>query len=521
MEENNKRIFDVTKRDFLFTALIFLAAVFGVFFGIFNGFHFGFTLTSFVTFVCLTVYLSKGVRKIKKFPLACGILALGLSAVFSVTSNGSVRFLGFVGTVILSLIWFVSLSDIPFKPGDGGLISTIFSPVFEQTLPNIPTTVTSLFSHKENVGKTIGKIAIGVAIAVPVLAVVIPLLMSSDAAFSGLVGSISGNLFMIAFKIGLALAITIVLLSYCFSLKKDSVNDKPVSQFAGVDNVILSSFLFVLSICYLLYLFSQLAYFFSAFKGILPSDYTFTLSEYARRGFFEMCVISVINLITVYVVLSIAKRNHGKLPMILRIICTFISVFSLVIIGTALSKMILYINHLGMTELRITTSSFMVFLAVVFAFLIFKVYIPKAEVLRAAVVTAGIVLILLGTVNVNRFVAEYNYQAYTAGKLETIDVQQIYSLGDEGIPYLLRLTQDADTNVKKQAKDFLLACIENEKYYDIEVEYSDDKPVFKVGDRKCKNIGEYTISKMMAYNVLDEFIENNVNEINTYLADKL
>ena len=65
----------------------------------------------------------------------------------------------------------------------------------------------------------------------------------------------------------------------------------------GIDAVAVNTFLAVLSAVYLLYLFSQSAYFFSAFRGLLPEE--FTVAEYARRGFFEMSVIAVINFIVV------------------------------------------------------------------------------------------------------------------------------------------------------------------------------------------------------------------------------
>ena len=42
----------------------------------------------------------------------------------------------------------------------------------------------------------------------------------------------------------------------------------------------------MISLVYVLYLVSQLAYFSGGFSGILPKGYT--MAEYARRGFFEM-----------------------------------------------------------------------------------------------------------------------------------------------------------------------------------------------------------------------------------------
>ena len=62
------------------------------------------------------------------------------------------------------------------------------------------------------------------------LIVVVPLLMSSDEAFSGLVGSVSSNLFEIALKVGIALVLSIVLLSYLQTISIDKFCEIQFSQ---------------------------------------------------------------------------------------------------------------------------------------------------------------------------------------------------------------------------------------------------------------------------------------------------
>ncbi len=61
------------------------------------------------------------------------------------------------------------------------------------------------------------------------------------------------------------------------------------------------------------YLVSQIVYFFSAFPGFLPENYTY--AEYARRGFLELCAVSLVNLTVIAVVLVFTKhkkRATGK-----------------------------------------------------------------------------------------------------------------------------------------------------------------------------------------------------------------
>ena len=257
----------------------------------------------------------------------------------------------------------------------------------------------------------------------------------------------------------------------------------------------------------MLYLFSQLAYFFSAFKGFLPEG-DITYAQYARKGFFEMCVIAVINLLIVFLALLLAKKENGKVCHTIKAIATFISVFTLIIIATAISKMVLYIGTYGMTVLRITTSSFMLFLSIVFISVILRIYINKVNIVKTALITAGVILLLLGTVNVNSVCARYNYESYKAERLEKIDVQQLYELGYEGIPYIAKLASAKDLDVANEAQNYLAKAYLYDYFDNME-----DAVYFTVDDLKAneknKDFAHFTIPKMTAYNCLYEYIENN------------
>jgi hypothetical protein len=84
------------------------------------------------------------------------------------------------------------------------------------------------------------------------------------------------------------------------------------------------SFLTVISLTYLVYLFSQLAYFFSAFNGFLPEGYTRTASAFARRGFFEMFAICAINILIISIISAFSKREGGKPSLAVRLLSLFI-----------------------------------------------------------------------------------------------------------------------------------------------------------------------------------------------------
>ena len=513
--EKAKKYFPLTKRDTAFAVLFAIASVLFVGLGLFGGFRVGYTVSAVFAFIIGTVYLWNKGTKIKLFSLLCGLLALFLPAVFLISSNGSVRFWSLVANAFAAMVWFGSLVDLGDFGGDLELVRNFIHQIIFGMFGKLPKSIASLFAAKSERKSGFGKALLGVLLAIPVLMIIIPLLISSDVAFAGFITSFFENIWLTVIKVILGLIITPFVIAYCFALKNNEKKEYIPSKFGGIDNTIVISFLSVISICYLTYLFSQLAYFFSAFKGFLPQGYEFNLSSYARRGFFEMSAIAAINFLVIFGALLLSKKKNGKMCIPSRLLCLFISVFTLIIISTAISKMVLYIRELGMTRLRITTSAFMVFLGIVFLSVILRLFVSKIKVLRVALVTAGAVLLVLGVVNVDQVVAAYNYNAYKYNLLETVDVKTIYKLGDEGVPYLAKLLyEENDVNITVDARNYLLKAVEN-TYYDTDYDYETDRYI--IHGRKYDKLENFGIYREKAYKVLDEFIADNTY---TYEVEK-
>ena len=496
-----KQTFAINKKDILFAVGAVVCCVFTALFGIFN-FALGYTLSTVMLTVLISLYFVNK-QKIKLTSVFYGLLTVMNSAVFISTTNASVKFFAVIIIFLLCIMFFDGFINTR-RRGNKAVINTFYSAF--SSVGNILISVKSLFDG--NGSKKVIKVFIGMICAIPMLIIIVPLLISSDDAFSGLVENIFSNSFNTILKIILGLGMSLIVISYGFSVKKGLSAQLKPCNFKGVENIYVISFLSVISACYLLYLFSQLAYFFSAFSGILPSGYKFNVSQYARKGFFEMCVIAVINLAVTALCILLSKKYNGKLNYAIKAFCTFISVFTLIIIATAVSKMVLYIKSFGMTVLRITTSSFMLFLAIVFISVILRIYISKINVLKTAIITAGCVIFVLGTVNVNAVSAKYNYEAYKTGRLKNIDIYAMYELGDEGIPYITKLACSKKPEIAKEAQYYL-----SQAYLYDYFDNNADSQSFTVDDlkekQKYKGIKNYSIPKAEAYNSLYKFIEKN------------
>ena len=124
-----------------------------------------------------------------------------------------------------------------------------------------------------------------------------------------------------------------------------------------------------MAVVYLFFFVSQWDYYLSAFTGKLPEGVV-NYAEYARSGFFELCTVSAINLVIITAIALFMKRSGNGEKIFLRIVSALFSVMTLVLIGTALAKMYLYIDRFGLTVKRLLSSWLMIVIALIFVFVI-------------------------------------------------------------------------------------------------------------------------------------------------------
>jgi hypothetical protein len=193
-------------------------------------------------------------------------------------------------------------------------------------------------------------------IFLPIMVVVINLLVAADVAFENFIGNLFYFLrvenvitYIWQFILGIPVAF------YLFGLIYGNLKGRHSEAFTAqsLDNAAkavriapkatIYSALASFCLIYLVFFAVQAAYLFSAFRGSLPD--VFTYAEYARRGFFELCTVAGINLGVLAVAHLIVRRGPGEEPKALRLVTVAISLFTIMLIATALSKMVMYINY--------------------------------------------------------------------------------------------------------------------------------------------------------------------------------
>ena len=463
-----------TRRDMIFALLLAVLSILCADFYFWGGAGPAAGIATVCLLLTGAAYLWRSRKTVTAY--GCFCCAVCLACALSLIFNDSFKFLSVLTIILCAALAILEFMQLRSRT-DGSFrsIGDVCYIVFAMTFGKLADGGYALFHKQGEDGsperRKTGSVLLGLVIALPVLLIIVPLLVLSDAAFESMVELLDfAHLSELIGAAVLGLGLFFLLFGLLFSLPRCEREPAERSARRGVEPIIIVTFLSVVALVYVLYLFSQLAYFFSAFRGLLPADYS--VAEYARRGFFEMSLLCAINLFIIFLSHLLCRKREGKAPLPVRLLCLFLCVFSLILAATSLSKIILYVDRFGMTRLRILTSIFTVLLVVIFLSVILRLFSRKMPYMKISLVAASLLLLLTAYANVDRVIAAYNVGTYQSGKLSSIDMVTLENLDSNAVvPYLWELTGDADKNVAQEAKVLLSARADS--LYAIEYNGSD------------------------------------------------
>lgn len=305
--------------------------------------------------------------------------------------------------------------------------------------------------------RTVLLVLAGIAVALPLMFLLGTQLSSADAVFEFLRSRLTAPFWRYGGKALLGLVAAVPVSMFIYGALFGFRHRRGTELVAKPDNERLhivpseSVIAALIPVCALqtLYLASQVAYFLSTFSGFLPENYTY--AQYARRGFLELCAVSLVNLILIAASLSFTKHKKRGTEKTVNALVVFLCVCSLAMIATAFAKMILYMHSFGLTANRIITSWFMLGLALVFVFTIIRCFKPSFKLIRTATVTAIAMFLMLCFVDCDNVAIGYNKDAYLSGRLEGFDIEMLYQSSDSVIPLVIDLYEHADGELKEGA----------------------------------------------------------------------
>lgn len=419
-----------------------------------GGLQLGYAITAPLLILCAAGYLIRRGHRLTWYSAELLVFSAVIALGFARSNDGLMGFYMFLFQLVGTNLGLCLLAGQNRRdPGSAGSLLDAPRALFRMGAGRMLSAGRGLvwgIKDSGTAGRRFGAVGVGVLVALPILAVMISQLISADAAFEGLLNLLpeaDGAVIVNSFVWGAALA-------WLLYSRAVALHDSPKPKAAAakekkISTLTVNTVLTAVCLVYVVYLLSQLAYLSGGLSGILPEEYT--MAEYARRGFFEMFRLCLINLSLICVSVWLVRKETG-ISLYTRLCGTFLGLVTLFLVATASAKMFMYIGSYGLTWSRTVTEVVMLWMALTTVVVVLWLFLPKIPYMKVAVFSAMLIGAAMMWVDVDTVVARYNVEAYRSGKLESVDVDYLDNLSASAVPYIYRLTTDSDPEVAEQAK---------------------------------------------------------------------
>lgn len=426
------------KKDSILSVAVTILAVLFSRLVLFNSFGLFTSLFFIIVFSILLIYFKSKNKEINSF---CKIIAgIGyiFSVVFFITDSRFIDGLDFIFEWLVFAYLAYSLGTNR-KSLDDSVVSPILKSMLEIPFSEFKSqlSVSAYMINGKKKVSNIKSVLIGLVIGFPLFLIICGLLMEADDNMK----NIMNDFFDTVFSDGIMMWMTYLICAFPCSLyifstiftnsvrNGSSEPDKTESSSSAgiVNNIIYYIAVTPVILLYVLFFILQASYYLSAFQHKLPLGYE-TFSEYARKGFFELLTVAVFNTL-IMLIINYTSKEKTK---VLKFYNVTLSISTIFLIITAISKMVMYVDGYGLTQDRVYASWFMVLLGILFVIVIIKQF---KENLKISKCFTGAFLVMFAILCFSRpdaVIAKYNIEMYRADYLLELDTDALLRLSDDG-----------------------------------------------------------------------------------------
>ena len=283
-------------------------------------------------------------------------------------------------------------------------------------------------------------LARGVAGLIPVALLFGSLLVSADARFETFaVELFDWNLALLLQRLAIfvmCLALAVGVIATSVGLPSRVAQDIPRAGWraGAIEMAVILSGLGILFACYI---GVQFSYFFGD-HALVRGAGTHTYSSYARRGFFELVWLAMLLLPSLMVARWLVRDAGRRAQCVFRVLAGILVVSVLVIGVSAIHRMVLYVEAYGLTELRLYSSVFMLWMAAVYIWYFTTEIVAGTRSFALGTVSLALVVVaLLVVLNPDAVIARTNIHRLQA--THSLDRDYLASLSSDAVPVVLEL----------------------------------------------------------------------------------
>jgi len=276
----------------------------------------------------------------------------------------------------------------------------------------------------------------GLALAVIPLVVFGVLLASADAVFAGLLD----DLFGFDFDATVVPATLLVLLftwvgvglvHYSRSHEPLRPVTRPMGYLGKTETITLLS---PLCLLFLAFVVIQFAYLFGGADTIAATG-GLTRAEYARQGFFQLVAVAAL-VITLLLVVDWAHRPaQGRPDRVVGVLSAVLIALTGVMVASAVKRMTLYVDAFGLTQLRLYTTAFTVWVAVLLLLFLATAWRGRRRAFATGALVAAVLVVAgLDLANPDALIAGINLDRHLATGAELDTDYLVAHLSDDATP---------------------------------------------------------------------------------------
>ncbi|MFZ2970266.1 MAG: DUF4173 domain-containing protein, partial [Minisyncoccia bacterium] len=230
---------------------------------------------------------------------------------------------------------------------------------------------------------------------------------------------------------------------------------------------------------FLLFILFQFYYLFGGRDYVWGLSETISYSTYAKKGFFELMMASVVSFLMIYSLDSSGKREGAKESKIFKISEAIIIAEVIIIIFSAFKRFALYVDGYGLTFSRFIVIVILLWVFCAFLVLLLKIFYEKKRsfIYYSMFWVTGGLWLLVNVINPDALIAKINVERLSSGK--EFDYYYLNSLSSDAIPEIVKIF---DSEAKDEAKQAI--SINLYARYDSYFVYGCAVPLY--GSEQCK-----------------------------------
>lgn len=425
-------------------------------------------------------------------PYLVGMGLLGVSSAY--TTSAFMIFFNIVGILLLFMVFMIHQFYNDYLWNFSAYLKRIFI-LMGTTVQSIPYPYWHggwFFSKNKNIGRdnTLIAVVVGFVVAMGILCVTLPLLLSSDIMFSKIFGELLSYInFSTLFWISLTFIIGFTL-PYAFftALCRYNFPEGRERKMKYFDPVIGITFTSIVSLIYMVYCAIQIMYLFLGMSTGLPQYVTY--AEYARGGFWELLFVSVINFIIILLCLYLFREN-----IVLKIILTIMCGCTFVMIVSSAYRMKMYVEEYNLTFLRILVLWFLVVLALIMIGMTVSIYKKRFPLFKYIIAVVSVMYIGFSFSRPDVIIAKYDISQWKNGDSQDFFYLMYETLSIDAAPEIAKVDLD-DKEWKLVENDYLKQSMYN---YFLNISVDNEDIYFKKAN----------YSRIRAKKAADQFLEEH------------